>query len=335
MNMNTKDRHFAAPSPEAETLVDVRLTDKQMRDAQKLLAQPKTSPFRYLNHFKLPGDVSNGYKFQITGHSIGEIATAHVYSDAVTGTRAGGDGAPIIIQMITSGGMIFESESQVVKVESGQVGIRETGEKWWVRCAPSTNSRLIIVPRSLLPPDAIRQIHKRARRFDLETPEVQFIANYMELIEEQRRKSPSSATDCIAQYGLASLISSLIRGDNEYGSQDFIDPIIASARRVMDKHLLDDELSPAMIAKEAAVSVRSLHRAFARIDSSVMSEVRQRRLQGAHDDLIDAGFASVVSSVAAKWKFSDSSHFVRHFRAKYGVTPASYVRERLKNAEIS
>ncbi|MEW1569829.1 helix-turn-helix domain-containing protein [Streptomyces sp. NPDC093509] len=317
-------------------MIDLQLTADQMKSAQKLLAQPKISPFSYLNDFRLPGNVPRGFKFQITGHSVGEIALARVQSDAVTGTGVGGNDAPLIIQVITSGGMIFESASQSVRVGKGQVGIRQTAEKWEVRCAPSTTSRLIIVPRALVSADALRKTSKGAFRFDLESPEMRFLASYLDLIEAEQGKHSSTRRDDIAQHGLASLVSNLIKGDSECKLPlDVLDPIVASARRFIAEHILDDDLSPSVIAKEVAVSVRNLHRSFAMIGSSVMSEVRQLRLEGAHDDLIAAGLKFSVSSVAAKWRFADSSHFVRQFKGRYGATPASYIRERMKNGETT
>lgn len=328
-------RHFVTPPREAGSLIDLQLTAEQMNSAQALLAQPRISPFRYLNDFRLPGTVPQGYKLQITGNSVGEIALGRVYSDAVTGTGVGGGDAPIIIQMITSGGMIFESSSQSVRVERGQVGIRQTAEKWEVRCAPSTTSRLIIVPRTLVSAQALKKTSKRACRFDLASPEMRFVTSYLDLVEAEQGKYSSDRRDGIAQHGLTSLVSSLIKGNSECGSpQDAVDPIVISARRSIEKHILDDDLSPSLIAKEVAVSVRNLHRSFAMIGSSVMSEVRQRRLEGAHDDLIDAGFKFSVSSIAAKWRFADSSHFVRQFKGRYGDTPASYMRERMKSGEM-
>jgi AraC family transcriptional activator of tynA and feaB len=33
-----------------------------------------------------------------------------------------------------------------------------------------------------------------------------------------------------------------------------------------------------------------------------------------------------VVEVAARWQFSNSSHFIRNFKAAYGISPASYAR---------
>jgi AraC-like DNA-binding protein len=57
-----------------------------------------------------------------------------------------------------------------------------------------------------------------------------------------------------------------------------------------------------------------------------MGYLRRRRLQEAHAELVRSGGAVRVAELAAKWKFSDSSHFIRQFKEAYGTTPAAYVR---------
>nr|WP_256223790.1 helix-turn-helix domain-containing protein [Streptomyces sp. ok210] len=211
--------------------------------------------------------------------------------------------------------------------------VRDTSRQWEVSCEPGTSSRLIVIPRSLIDSNAIRHIRTNALCFDVQNPEAQFILNYIELFEAERRRTVSPQRDRVVQDGLATLISSLIRRDREHTESGFDNLTVASARKIIEAHLLDDELSPSLIAKELAISLRNLHRSFARIGISVMDEVRQLRLQGAHDDLVSSDRSTTVSDIAAKWKFSDASHFVRRFKSKYGETPASYRAEVRRRAE--
>ncbi|MDX3072798.1 helix-turn-helix transcriptional regulator [Streptomyces sp. MI02-7b] len=81
-----------------------------------------------------------------------------------------------------------------------------------------------------------------------------------------------------------------------------------------------------MIAGILGVSLRTLHRSFSATDESIMTFMRRRRLQNAHDDLLRCGNPVGVSEIAARWHFSDASHFIRAFKAAYGTTPAAYLR---------
>ncbi|MFF3565873.1 helix-turn-helix domain-containing protein [Streptomyces sp. NPDC002574] len=74
------------------------------------------------------------------------------------------------------------------------------------------------------------------------------------------------------------------------------------------------------------VSVRTLHRAFAAADDTVMRCVGRRRTQEAHAEMVRTGGAVTITELAAKWNFSDSSHFIRRFKELYGTTPAAFAR---------
>jgi AraC family transcriptional regulator, positive regulator of tynA and feaB len=52
---------------------------------------------------------------------------------------------------------------------------------------------------------------------------------------------------------------------------------------------------------------------------------RRRRLERARDELLVPGHIYTVSDVAARWQFSDASHFIRSFRHRYGETPRRFV----------
>jgi AraC-like DNA-binding protein len=73
-------------------------------------------------------------------------------------------------------------------------------------------------------------------------------------------------------------------------------------------------------------TLNALYRAFAGTDESVMSYIQMRRLERARLELIAPKNPLSISELAARWHFSDSSHFTRSFRKRYGVAPTEYVR---------
>ncbi|MFE1520923.1 helix-turn-helix domain-containing protein [[Kitasatospora] papulosa] len=109
------------------------------------------------------------------------------------------------------------------------------------------------------------------------------------------------------------------------GNQTLRD-IAGEAREVIERSIEDPDISPIIIARTLGISVRTLHRSFSTSDESVMSLVRRRRLQRAHEDLVQSGDIAKVSEIAARWLFSDASHFIRNFKSIYGTTPAAYLR---------
>jgi AraC family transcriptional regulator len=97
---------------------------------------------------------------------------------------------------------------------------------------------------------------------------------------------------------------------------------LLAAQRYIEQHL-DDELSPAEVAKVASFSLHHFHRLFrAQLGESVMQRVRRLRLERAarelraHDDrLLD---------VALRAGFESHEAFTRAFEARFGVVPSVF-----------
>jgi len=86
------------------------------------------------------------------------------------------------------------------------------------------------------------------------------------------------------------------------------------AQRYAVANLGDETLSPEAMAKRGAVSLRTLNRLFAKIGTTPMRWVWQRRLQASHSALSE-GCATSVTDAAFQFGFSEVSHFSRSFKA--------------------
>jgi AraC-like DNA-binding protein len=85
------------------------------------------------------------------------------------------------------------------------------------------------------------------------------------------------------------------------------------------------------LALFAGVSARSLHAAFRRqLGTSPMSYVRRRRLEHAHDELLDLDPSSGtrVIDVALRHGFTHTGRFAAAYRARFGESPSTTLRGR-------
>ena len=98
-----------------------------------------------------------------------------------------------------------------------------------------------------------------------------------------------------------------------------------SAEEVIRTNLADPDLSPAMIASELSVSLRTLYSVFDHAETSVAGTIRRLRLDKCVADLIDPSQRhQPVGRIGAKWGFTSPSHFSAMFRRHYGVSPTEY-----------
>lgn len=98
--------------------------------------------------------------------------------------------------------------------------------------------------------------------------------------------------------------------------------LAAAARRYALAHLADPALSAEAAARASYISVRQLHRLFARDGTSFGAWVREQRLRRCRDDLASPRLGHLgIAEIAASWGFSSPAHFSRAFQARYGITP--------------
>ncbi|WP_318306710.1 helix-turn-helix domain-containing protein [Amycolatopsis solani] len=91
----------------------------------------------------------------------------------------------------------------------------------------------------------------------------------------------------------------------------------------IEARLADPELSPPGIAAAHHISVRRLHKLFEDQPLTVAALIRRRRLERCRAEL--AGSGRTVTAVAARWGFSDPTHFSKLFKATYGYTARALV----------
>lgn len=93
----------------------------------------------------------------------------------------------------------------------------------------------------------------------------------------------------------------------------------------IEKNLGEQTLTPSLIAADAGISVRHLHRVFAAKGWTVVQWIRERRLEHCRCDLADPRLSeSSVTDIAFRWGFSDSAHFSHCFHNEFGISPRQF-----------
>jgi AraC-like DNA-binding protein len=110
----------------------------------------------------------------------------------------------------------------------------------------------------------------------------------------------------------------------------------ARLMRILEVRLPDPSLSPSEVASTLGISTRHLHRLFAGTGSTFGAWVRELRLERCHDDLLDSHLQHrTITEIAFAWGFSDSAHFSRSFKQRYGVAPQMFRASHVKNGRFA
>jgi len=92
------------------------------------------------------------------------------------------------------------------------------------------------------------------------------------------------------------------------------------AKRHIDRHLTDPDLSPAGVAAALGIAVRTLHLLFEPTGTSLARHVLRRRLEECRAALL-ANPARPVTDIAFAWGFGNLSTFYRAFQVAFGLSP--------------
>jgi AraC-like DNA-binding protein len=92
----------------------------------------------------------------------------------------------------------------------------------------------------------------------------------------------------------------------------------------ISQHLTETTLCPTEIAAASGISVRHLHRIFARRGSTVNDWIRIQRLEHCRQQLSDPSTRrKSITEIALYWGFNDSAHFSHSFKKRFGICPRS------------
>lgn len=206
-------------------------------------------------------------------------------------------------------------------VPAGQFIVRHNGPPVRFEMEPRTTAKVLILPASQLRP----LIRDQAIVGSADSPELRLLTAYTKVVDETVNDL-SAAGVRAARNSLIELVKGVLVQAFDDSEPRLAPAVVRAARDIADGRLTDPDLSPTVLARELNISVRSLHRAFARTEESVTAYIRRRRLEQARLELAVPVDRPSVTEIAARWRFADSSHFIRTFKKEYGQTPTEFAR---------
>ncbi|WP_063765838.1 helix-turn-helix domain-containing protein [Streptomyces cellulosae] len=269
---------------------------------------------------------SGGFRIRVRASKVHDTVIADMYGSSLAGGTRGVSHRlddRVLVHVMRRGEWRFAGprDGGEVSVPGGQFIVRHNGPPVRFETEPSTTASVLILPASPL-----RQlIGDRPVVGPADSPELRLLMAYAKVADATLNELAPAGVRA-ARNSLVELVKGVLtRGFDD--KEPRLAPALAQAAKdIADSRLTDPDLSPAVLARELNVSVRTLHRAFAAADESVSAYIRRRRLENARLELSSPGVRPSVSELAAHWRFADSSHFIRAFKKQFGQTPTQFVR---------
>ncbi|WP_433578484.1 helix-turn-helix domain-containing protein [Nocardia brasiliensis] len=206
------------------------------------------------------------------------------------------------------------------RVTGGQFLLRY-GSPLHFGAVPDTTVRILTLPSAVLD----SRLRNRSSLGSADSAEMRLLMAHTTMVQETVTALGPAGVHA-AHDALLELARAVPAGRFDDAEAEFRPALVRAAKDLADRRLTDPDLSPAMLARELNVSVRTLQRAFTEAGEPAATYIRHRRLDAARRALTRPGRRPTIAEVAARWHFSDSSHFVRAFKKRYGRTPVDYAR---------
>ncbi|MCW2381055.1 MULTISPECIES: helix-turn-helix domain-containing protein [unclassified Sphingobium] len=124
---------------------------------------------------------------------------------------------------------------------------------------------------------------------------------------------------------IAHLVNMTIHADDVLTMPDPRESRRRAILEYVDRHLADADLSIARIARDFSMSSRSIHKLFEGEAYTIARAIWDRRLERCREEMVDPALARrSITEIAHLWGFSDSQHFSRAFKQRFGLTPRDY-----------
>lgn len=259
---------------------------------------------------------------RIATEASGPGTVVHGATDVAAGSRT-----HILARLQTEGEALLSQDGRSARVPAGALVLYDTARPFKLVFSGQQKAHVLAMPRAVLrlEESTLRNVTATVIAADGDVPTIALTALAVRLIEELAATDPAlreysarTAADVIGS-AVAQYVS--CRMEARQPRQLLWERITAA----LQDRLGDPELTPQAIADDHHISVRYLHVLFQEQGTTVNAWVRSRRLEAAGRDLArpDAQRRS-VAAIAAKWGFTNTSHFSRAFREAFGTSPMKW-----------
>jgi len=230
----------------------------------------------------------------------------------------------VMIQLYEQGDMLWETKAGPRSFPKGGLVVFDLAQKVVSQTNNFANLSLFI-PRAMVEEQLLSAADQHMRVLTAEEPMVELLRDHMSSLKKlsSRMTARQAVEIAPATVGLAAAcLNAAVSPDDPQQVSGVGFARLTKARRYIEAHLGDPDLSVAAICRNAGMSRTKLYELFESF-GGVSNYIRDRRLSQALVTLTDKSSARrSIYDVALAASYSSDAAFVRAFRRRYGVTPS-------------
>ena len=319
MSGNGPTRKPPAKAASRLTIDTTRLPAAQQFDLYKATLGDKWDSIRAIHN------PANGFRFvfenlDLPGLDVRayERAASELERTAAQARKDGND--RIVVSVMIDGHTLTESDDVELQLGPGTLLINDLTRPRRARTS-SAHAAAIDAPRETIAamvgdPAAL---HNQVRH----TVVAKLFCDHLVSLCRHMDAAASTPTSQIAEMTEHMLAAALAptRDNMAIAAKPIGDLLRRRVMRYIDRRLLDPDLTPDSVALALGVSRRTLYRTF-EADGGVARQIQARRLDHAHEILLDSSALHRIKTIAYSHNFGSESHFARSFKRRFGYNPS-------------
>jgi AraC-like DNA-binding protein len=271
----------------------------------------------------------------VNTRAIGDLTVAHVTASPMTATRssrhiATSSNDDYFVAVHLRGIAQATQDGRRLALRPGDIALFDSTRPYLIEFqhARAFDHLIFCVPRAQLDARCARLDRATAVRVALDSVEGSLTSPYLRSLATLSSVIGSESAERLGATALDLLATALaaaagLTADPE--SRELAQ--LGALKRHALARLGEPELSPVSVARAQFMSVRQLHRMFARENTTFGRFVREERLRRCARDLSDERFARLpIADIAARWGYRGPAHFTRAFTDRFGVGPREFRR---------
>jgi AraC-like DNA-binding protein len=277
-------------------------------------------------------DVSVGdpmaFRGDILHARVGGLDLSRVVSNREWGRRtarrvADDSEDTIMLVHVTKGTVVLNQGRRDRTIERDTLTLYRANQPFEWQHATDTVVRNIAIPDAMLR-NRVRAVDQFiGRPFDCSAALWRVTSDFVGSVLQQAAAIPKGTQHRLAAQIVDLVALSLTSADKpSFDETSSRAAIHSRCKDIILGRLWDDQLDPQMVADNAGLSVRSLHRLFSERGHTVGDFITHSRLDASWAELANPASQHLsIAEIAARCGYRNPSHFATAFKALFGVTP--------------
>ncbi|GAA4556931.1 helix-turn-helix domain-containing protein [Pseudonocardia xishanensis] len=261
----------------------------------------------------------SSFRGTVAAQQLDDLTLLDCVTDPCSGVRGrrqlahtGGEFAVLLITR--RGRQVLTQEGRSVELGTGDAVLWDSTLPARFAIPQRLVKRSLVVPRALVAPALPGPV-----RLDPSAPATRLLLAYLDSVDGML-PGLAPAGVLAARNAAVELLLAALHGAGPTTAPPARVAVRQEMLRYLDRHLGDEDVGPARLARAHGLSERTVNRIFREGGESVAEYVRRQRLDRARGDLVRT--TEPLSAIAHRWGYADLAHFSRSFKAAYGQPPS-------------